>query len=190
MKTQTLFAFVLCLLALHTRAFAQNTENTLRSGDTIVVKLSGVPAEESTVVSNTYDISDGGTINLPYIGEVRAAGSKPSTLQKSIESAYKNNEIFTHPTVQVSTNGGGKDGSNGQIVYVSGEVKASGRVTMTPAMTVHDAITSVGGPTDFANLRKVKLTRGASTRELDLRKADGPDAQIQAMPGDKIHVPQ
>ena len=188
MKTQTLFAFVLCLFALHNRAFAQNTENALRSGDTIVVKLSGVPAEESTVVSNTYDISDNGTINLPYIGEVRAAGSKPSTLQKSIESAYKNNEIFTHPTVQVSTNNGGKE--IGQIVYVSGEVKAPGRVTMTPGMTVHDAITSVGGPTDFANLRKVKLTRGASTRELDLRKADGPDAQILAMPGDKIHVPQ
>lgn len=186
MKPQHLLAFFLCLLALHSKALAQNTENSLRPGDSIVIKLSGVPQEEISVVSNTYDIADNGTINLPYIGELRAAGSKPSTLQKSIEIAYKNGEIFTHPTIQVSWNKTGGDTT--QVLYVSGEVKAPGRVAMTPGMTIHDAITSVGGPTDFASLKKVKLTRGAITRELDLRKADSRDSLTPAQPGDKIHI--
>ena len=188
MKTHRLLASALAILILAFQAslFAQSTENVLRNGDTIVVKLSGVPQEEISVVSNSYDISDNGTINLPYIGEIKASGSKPSTLQKTIESAYKSGQIFTHPTVQVTSD---KQATT-QIIYVSGEVRTPGRIPMTPGMTIHDALTSVGGPTDFANLRKVKLTRGAITRELDLRKADSQDSLTPAQPGDKIHVPQ
>jgi protein involved in polysaccharide export with SLBB domain len=187
---QSLRVFLLMLLSV---AFttgpvtAQSTEQLLRPGDSIIVKLSGVPPEEITVVSNTYDISDQGTINLPYIGEVRAAGTRPSQLQKNIESTYKSKEIFTHPTVQVTPNRGE---SNTQVIYVSGEVKTPRAVPMTPGMTIHDAITTAGGPTDFANMRKIKLTRNTVTRIVDLKKADSPDAQIQAQPGDKIHVPQ
>lgn len=181
--------FILALLAYAPAALrAQATEQALRQGDSIIVKLSGVPAEEIAIVSNTYDISDNGTINLPYIGEVRASGSRPSQLQKNIEAAYKTAEIFTHPTIQVTPNRSA-DG-NTQVIYVSGEVKTPRAVSITPGMTVHDAITAAGGPTDFANMRKIKLTRGGSTQMIDLKKADGPDAQIPAKPGDKIHVPQ
>jgi protein involved in polysaccharide export with SLBB domain len=165
---------------------AQGVEQTLRPGDSIALKLSGVPAEEIAVVNNTYDISDGGTVNLPYIGEVRASGLRPSQLQKNIESAYKSAEIFTHPTVQVTTN---KE-SPTQVLYVSGEVKTPGRILISPGMTVHQAMTAAGGPTDFAKLKGVKFTRGGQTRILDLKKADGPDAAVQVRPGDQIHVPQ
>jgi len=174
------------LLVTQHGASAQPTESALRPGDSIIVKLSGAPIEEINVVSSTYDISDGGTINLPYINEVKAAGLKPSTLQKNIEYAFKQAEIFTHPTIQVSSN---REAAT-QVVYVSGEVKSPGRIVMTPGMTVHDVITSASGPTDFAAMKKVKFTRGSQTREIDLRRADSPDAAIPAQPGDKIHVPQ
>jgi polysaccharide export outer membrane protein len=165
---------------------AQGVEQTLRPGDSIALKLSGVPAEEIAVVNNTYDISDGGTVNLPYIGEVRAAGLRPSLLQKNIEAAYKTAEIFTHPTVQVTTN---KE-SPTQVLYVSGEVKIPGRIVISPGMTIHQAVTAAGGPTDFAKLKSVKFTRGGQTRILDLKLADGPEAAIQVRPGDQIHLPQ
>ncbi|MCE9518484.1 MAG: polysaccharide biosynthesis/export family protein [Verrucomicrobia bacterium] len=167
---------------------AQGVEQTLRPGDSIALKISGVPPEEIAVVNNTYDIADGGTINLPYIGKVRAGGLRPSQLQENIEGAYKNAEIFTHPTIQVTTN---KEGGGGtQVLYVSGEVKTPGRVLLAPGMTAHQAMTSAGGPTDFAKLKAVKFTRGGTTRILDLRKADGADAAIQVRPGDQIHIPQ
>lgn len=181
--------FTLCALLMATAVqgvMAQGTESALRPGDSIVVKISGVPSEEIAVVSNTYDISDSGTINLPYINEVKASGLRPSALQKNIEYAYRNADIFTHPTVQVTAN---REAST-QVLYVSGEVKAPGQVPMRPGMSIHDAITSAGGPTDFAKMRSVKLTRGNQTQQVDLRRADNPDAAIQAQPGDRIHVPQ
>jgi polysaccharide export outer membrane protein len=61
---------------------------------------------------------------------------------------------------------------------------------MSPGMTVHDAMTAAGGPTDFADLKKVKFTRNGVTRVIDLRKADNPDAAIPAEAGDKLHIPQ
>jgi polysaccharide export outer membrane protein len=190
MKT-FLHPLILLLLALGLAPAsmrAQGVEQQLRPGDSIIVKLSGVPAEEVAVVSNTYDVSDKGTINLPYIGEVRASGLRPSTLQKNIEGAYKSADVYTHPTIQVALNTA--NGGGTQVIYVSGEVKTPRAVPITPGMTVHDAITAAGGPTDFANMRKVKHTRSGATRLLDLKKADGPDAQIPAQPGDKVHLPQ
>lgn len=173
-------------LALCSSMAQQGTEAVLRGGDSIILKLSGVPPEEISVVSNSYDISDNGSINLPYIGEVKAAGLRPSALQKAIETAYKVAEIFTHPTVQVTPN---REAAT-QVIYVSGEVRAPGRIALTPGMTIHDAITSAGGPTEFAGMKKVKFTRGGQTQELDLRRADGAEAATRAQPGDRIHVPQ
>ena len=186
MKLHTLILTATALVGLVSQSTAQTAENILRPGDSIMVKLSGAPQEEISVVSNSYDISDNGTINLPYIGELRAAGMRPSMLQKAIESAYKSGQIFTHPTIQVTSD----KTVNTQVIYVSGEVKTPGRIIIATGMTVADAITSAGGPTDFGAMKRVKLTRGGRTRELDLRKVDNPDASMPAMPGDKINVPQ
>lgn len=183
-KISSLFLLA-ALLLMSVPAHSQNAENILRPGDSIVVKLSGVPTEESVVVTSSYDISDKGTINLPYIGEVNAAGQRPSQLQKSIEAAYKNGDIYTHPTILVSSD---KTGPTTQVIFVSGEVKAPGRVTMSIGMTTHDSITSAGGPNEWARMNKVKFTRNGNTKELDLKKADNPDSRIQVQPGDRIHV--
>ena len=187
MKKATLLCLTL-LLGFLSESRAQSVESLLRPGDSLVVKLSGVPADEIAIVSNTYDISDNGTINLPYIGELHASGMRASQLQRAIESAYKSGEIYTHPTILVSTNNTKENAT--QVVYVSGEVKTPGRIVMTPGMSIMDAITSAGGPTDFASMKRVKMTRGGVTRELDLRKVDNPDAAIASQPGDRVFVPK
>lgn len=164
---------------------AQNSESRLRPGDSVILKISGVPSTEVSVVSNSYDIADNGTINLPYIGQFKASGQTPSTLQRSIEQAYKAAEIYSKPTIQITPN---REMAT-QVVFVSGEVRAPGRVPMVANMVAHDCITSAGGPTDFAKLKAVKLTRSGETFLLDLRRADGNDAQTPVEPGDRIHVP-
>lgn len=164
----------------------QGSESALRAGDSIVIKLSGVPAEEVLVVNNSYDISDNGTINLPYIGQIKASGLRPSTLQQSIQSAYRSAEIFTNPTIQVTAN---RD-ANTQVVFVSGEVKTPGKITMSPGMTVHGAVVAAGDATEFARMKAVKLIRNGRAVELDLRRADSPGALMPVQPGDTISVPQ
>lgn len=185
-KTATAFLVTLALLAVAPHAIAQSSESSLRAGDSIIVKISGVPAEEIAVVNTSYDISDTGTINLPYIGEVRAAGQRPSTLQKNIEAAYRTAQIFTHPTIQVSSN---KEAPT-QVIFVSGEVKLPGRITISPGMNVSGAITTAGAFTDFANPRRVKLIRSGRPVELDCRNADSPGSLMAVQPGDTIVVPQ
>jgi polysaccharide export outer membrane protein len=176
----------LALLIATESGRAQNAESALRSGDSIIVKISGVPPEEIAMVSTSYDISDNGNINLPYIGEVHAAGLRPSSLQKNIESAYRTAQIFTHPTIQVTAN---KEAPT-QVIFVSGEVKTPSRVTMSPGMTVGGSITAAGGFTDFASPKEVKLIRAGKATELDCRRADSPSSLTPVQPGDTIVVPQ
>ena len=177
---------VVTLLVSVSQARAQGAENSLRAGDSIVVKISGVPAEEVAAVNASYNVSDNGNINLPYIGDVHAAGLRPSTLQKNIEAAYRNAQIFTRPTIQVT-----QDMQNiTQVIFVSGEVKTPNKITMSPGMTVSGAITAAGGPTDFASMKRVKLVRGGRALELDCRQADGQGSLMTVQPGDNIHVPQ
>lgn len=178
--------FTVAMLVLFTSsAHAQGSESVLRAGDSIVIKLSGVPAEEVLVVNNSYDISDNGTVNLPYIGPVKASGLRPSSLQQSIQSAYRSAEIFTNPTIQVTAN---RD-ANTQVVFVSGEVKTPGKITMSPGMTVHGAIVAAGDATEFARMKAVKLIRNGRAVELDVRQVDSPAAQTPVQPGDTISVP-
>ena len=181
-----LFTFWAMLSFLSSSAiYGQSAEASLRAGDSIIVKISGVPPEEIAVVSTSYDIADNGTINLPYIGEVRASGLRPSALQKSIEQAYRSAEVFTHPTIQVTAN---RDAAT-QVVYVSGEVKTPGRIVVTPGMTIHGAIVAAGDVTEFGSMKRVKLIRGGRPTELDLRMADSAAAQMPVRPGDTIVVP-
>ena len=176
---------LLCLAFSVSGLRAQSSESTLRAGDSIIVKISGVPPEEIAVVSTSYDISDNGTINLPYIGEVRASGLRPSTLQQNIQAAYKNADIFTHPTIQVTAN---RDAAT-QIIFVSGEVKTPGRIIVTPGMTVHGAIVAAGDITEFGSAKRVKLIRNGRSMELDLRRADSSAALTPVQPGDTVVVP-
>lgn len=177
---------ILAMFAGVLTSHAQNAESVLRSGDSIIVKISGVPPEEIAMVSTSYDISDNGNINLPYIGELRAAGMRPSSLQKNIEAAYRTAQIFTHPTIQVTAN---KEAPT-QVIFVSGEVKTPSRITMSPSMTVGGSITAAGGFTDFANAKRVKLIRAGRAAELDCRQADSTGSLTPVQPGDTIVVPQ
>jgi protein involved in polysaccharide export with SLBB domain len=186
MITLRILLAAVALLMVANRASAQGSEYMLKSGDSIIVKISGVPPEDVAMVSTSYYISDNGTINLPFIGELRAVGFRPSTLQKNIEAAYRKAEIFSHPTIQVTPN---KDDTT-QMIFVSGEVKTPNRYPLSPGMTVSGAIIAAGGPTDFAKLKQVKLVRGKQSYQLDCREADSAGSLMAVLPGDTVVVPQ
>lgn len=186
-KVPSLLATAALLLS-SAQVHAQSAESALRPGDSIVIRISGVPAEEVTNFASSFSIGDNGNVNLPFIGEVRAAGKRPSTLQKDIESAYRTAEIYTHPTIQVSANM--TDGTSTQVLFVSGEVKTPNRYTLSPGMNVGTAITTAGGFTDFADPKHVKLIRNGRAVELDCRRADSPGSLTPVQPGDQITVSQ
>lgn len=181
--------FVLAVFGLLlTAAHAQNGELALKANDRVTLSIGGIPDSEVAQIKGIYTVSDGGTINLLYIGEVRAAGLKPSSLQRTIEETYKAREIYTRPTVTVSIDG---DAATARMIYVISGCAKNGPVPYSPGMTILKAIGVAGGPTPFAKLSKTKLIRNGGTTEINLKDiSSDPRRDIPLQPEDQIIVPE
>lgn len=157
----------------------------LRQGDSLEIRLSGVPGDESGSFNASYTVDDQGMINLPYINEVKVAGLLPNQIQEIIQNRLKEEKIYTHPTITVQTQ------SAARFVNVDGEVKGAQRVSFTADMTLMTAINSCGGFTDYAKQSQITLTRAGKVtiyNAKEIRKNPALDPKV--LPGDQIHVPQ
>jgi protein involved in polysaccharide export with SLBB domain len=177
-----LFAIFLCVFTLAGSAYAQAT---LRIGDPVELKISGVPAEDQSQVNNTYSVDADGAINLPYIGKIHAEGMTPAQLSRSIEENYRSNKIYTNPNITIFMQ------PSARFVNVGGSVRSPSRVPFTEDMTLLTAINASGGFNDFADQRHVRLLRGSEVTVYDVRRfRKDPSQDVKLRPGDKIEVPQ
>ncbi|MBL9133572.1 MAG: polysaccharide export protein [Verrucomicrobiaceae bacterium] len=187
MKTHLLILAALVLASLSLRA--QSSELALKTNDRVTINISGIPDNEIAQIRGVYTVSDNGTINLAHIREVRAAGLKPSSLQRAIQDAYVSQEIYTKPTVTVSIDGG--DAATARMVYVVGGIKGNGNIVYTPGMTVLKAISAAGGFSPFARQSKTKLIRNGQTYEINLKDiSSDPSKDMKLQPEDQIIVPE
>ena len=138
-------------------------------------------------------VNDNGQLEVPYIGLVQAAGKTSKELAYNVKAALEK-EYYYHATVimavdHVSEKSRGK-------VYVYGSVKGQGPQEIPPdeAYTVSKAIIRAGGFGDFANKRKVKLTRkNGEAVTVDLKRVieqGRTDEDVAVQPDDQIYVPQ
>jgi protein involved in polysaccharide export with SLBB domain len=179
---QKFFAIFFLLVAATLSARAQAT---LRVGDPMEMKLSGVPNEEQVQFNNTYTVDASGFINLPYINKVKADGLTPTQLAAAIEGAYRSNKIYTNPTITILM------APTARFVNVGGAVRNATRVPFTEDMTLLAAINAAGGFNDFADQRKVRVLRGNTVKLYDVREARrDPSKDIKLQPGDRVEVPQ
>ncbi|NGO39533.1 polysaccharide export protein [Limisphaera ngatamarikiensis] len=150
-----------------------------RIGDTVTVNFSGV---DSPPPPHEERIKEDGTITLPMIGSVIAAGKTAGELQKELQERYS--RYYTRLTVTVK--------SLERFYYVGGEVRSPGRYPWLGELTVTQAIQSAGDFTDFARKTRVLLVRAnGQTEVVDCRKAiERPELDPKVMPGDRIHVPR
>lgn len=159
----------------------------IEAGKAINITIANVPEEDKATITNVYPVSEGGTINMPFIGAVRAAGLRDNELAAILQSRYKAAGIYTNPTIQVIINMvQGK--INEETVTVGGQVRAPGPVPFAKELTLWGAIQAKGGATEFGSMHRVKLIRNGSERTYDATKA-----QIKQMPlqrNDTIEVPQ
>jgi polysaccharide export outer membrane protein len=149
-------------------------------GDTVIVTLSGLPTD---ILPHQEPIKEDGTITMPDIGHVQAAGKTAGELQNEIYNLYVP-KLYRHLTVTVNT--------GDRVYYVTGEVKQPGRQLYAGQMTVTKAITTAGDFTDFANHRKVWLIRANGQRiKVNCNEAlRDPYKDPQVYPNDQIQVPR
>ncbi len=182
MNPKAILITLATLVVWATSAIAQ-----IESGTSVQITIMGVPAEEKGKVDALYPVSESGNVNLPFIGNLRAAGLRPETLAASIQNAYRAAEIYTSPTIQViSTAAGG--GVQQQMVHVGGQVRRTGPVSFTKNLTVYQAIQSAGGATEFGSLKRVKLYRDGKTRTFDVTNPQFMRVPLQ--PDDTLEIPQ
>jgi protein involved in polysaccharide export with SLBB domain len=149
-------------------------------GDTVTVTLTGLP---ETIEPHAEPIKEDGTITMPYIGHVQAAGKTAGEVQNEIYDLYVP-KIYRHVTVTVNT--------GDRVYYVTGEVKQPGRQLYTGQMTVTKAISTAGDFTDFANHKKVWLIRANGQRiKVNCDKAIQDASQDPLVyPNDQVQVPR
>jgi protein involved in polysaccharide export with SLBB domain len=178
----SLLAFTLLLAWVAPNARAQAT---LRNGDILEIKISGIPSTDITSVSGEYTIDNEGSVNMPYIGRVKVTGLSPGVAQSTIESVYRNHDIYTNPTITITQQ------LQSRFVNVGGEVKTPQRIPYTADLTVLSSINAAGGFSPFADQRKVRLLRGNEVMIIDVKKIRAnPSLDIGVQPGDRIEVPQ
>ena len=155
-------------------------QNTFRNGDVLEMRLSG-PPEEFTREFNIVLTVDEGTVNLPLIGRVAAAGMSSSALAASIERRLKEAKIFTVANVNINSNSG-KD----RIIIVGGSVRSPGKQPWIQDLTPTGAISGAGGPSEFAK-DTMKIVRGGKAQSYSrkaIKRNPGTDPRVE--PGDII----
>jgi protein involved in polysaccharide export with SLBB domain len=156
----------------------------LRSGDTVELRIGGVPIEEIQQVSGPYTVDGEGFLNLPHIGKVRAASSTQAQVQAAIESGYRSQQIYTNPSITLLVP------DTARFVNTTGEVKAPQRVQFTADLTLLGAISASGGFTEFANRGQVRLLRDQKTTIFNAKEIlKDPSKDIRLKPGDQVDVP-
>ena len=160
---------------------------TIQAGKSVNITISGVPDQDRATITNTYPVSEGGMINMPFIGPVRAAGMRNDELAASLQNRYKSAGYYTHPTIQVITTAGAQNPDQ-EIVTVGGYVRAPGKQPYTKELTLWGAVQGAGGATEFGSMRRVKLYRNGVSKTYDVTKPQF--KQIPLQRNDSIEVPQ
>ena len=182
MNTKKLLLGLLAMIFASVALTAQ-----IEAGKSINITIANVPPEDQATINTIYPVSDGGTINMPFIGAVRAAGLRNEELAAHLQSRYKAAGIYTNPTIQViSTREQGNAAE--ETVTVGGQVKGSGPVPFTKELTLWGAIQARGGPTEFGSMRRVKLIRNGRQTVHDVTKPENMQMPLQR--NDTIDVPQ
>jgi polysaccharide export outer membrane protein len=155
-------------------------ESRLRGGDPVVVRLDfggnqGTQSYEAVIDEN-------GEISLPLIGRLQAAGSTPAELSERIQASYVPRfYVRCNATVLASI----------RFFYVGGEIRSPGRYNWTEDVTLLKAINTAGGFSEFANRRKVEVTRGKEKFTFDTEEIrQRPEKDVSIQPGDSLYVPR
>jgi polysaccharide export outer membrane protein len=138
-------------------------------------------------LTKTVPVRPDGKISMPLLNDVQAAGLTPTQLAGQITESLK--KFVTDPQVTIIVRE-----INSQRVYMLGEVARAGAYPLLPNMTVLQALSSAGGFTQFANVKKIYVLRVENGKQQKFpfnykHALESPDENILLKAGDTIVVP-
>ena len=128
-------------------------------------------------------------ISMPLVDEIQAAGITPLQLKERLTERLKDFVEAPNVTVIVME-------ANSFKVYISGQVKSPGVLRLRSETSLAQAISLVGGFSDWANQSKIIIIRKENGKEkrftVNYKKiVKGEDLSLNILlkPGDTIIVP-
>lgn len=166
------------------KAAAQDSNYVIGSQDVLDISVWKEPE-----LTRTVPVRPDGKISLPLLNDVQATGLTPTQLAESITTSLR--KFVSEPQVTVIVTQ-----MNSQRVYIMGEVARAGAYPLLPDMTFLQALSSAGGFTQFAKLRKIYMFRTENGKEVkypfdykDVISGLRPEQNITLKAGDTIVVP-
>ena len=142
----------------------KSIEYVIQPHDRLAVTIYQYPELTPTPMNEAGILVDNkGYISLPLIHRVKVAGYTQSGAARMLESRYK--KYLTDPSLSLEV--------MNKRIYVVGEVNKPGVVQVeNEAMTVLQAIGSVGGMTDSAQRNEIYIVSQDGHRNLKMRRVD------------------
>lgn len=154
----------------------------LAPGDEIEITVFGEPD-----LTRTVSIKPDGVIALPLINQVKASGKTAAQLEAELTRLFS--KYLRKPTVSIIVRQFRMD-----RVYVMGEVAKPGRYDLTDDMTLLDALTLAGGPTNRGNLNALQVGRveNGKTKTISIKgdQLIQGGANLKLQKGDIVYVPR
>lgn len=161
---------------------AQRIQSRLENGDMRGGDMVRVRVGSDSILSGTYRVTDGRTIEVPTVGQVDVSGLLYSEVAESVREALgsvvRTPRIEVQPLIRVA---------------VLGQVGSPGYYDLSPTATVSDALMQAGGPTQSAEVQKTRIRRpeqeesGEGTRVRSLTGRSLADLGVTR--GDEVFVP-
>lgn len=140
-------------------------------------------------LSGQVAVRPDGKVSLALLNDIQAAGYSPTKLAGQIADKLK--QYVTDPRVTVTV-----VAMNSRRIFIMGEVTRAGAFPMLPNMTLMQALSSAGGFSPYANMKKMYLLRNENGKATKipinykaLISGNAPEQNIPLRPGDTIVVP-
>ncbi|MCV2867314.1 polysaccharide export protein [Defluviimonas sp. WL0002] len=136
-------------------AWAQNSY-TIRSGDVLQMEV----VEDPSLNRSLLVLPDG-SVSVPTVGTVRAAGQSIDSIRSAIQGALAPNFAST-PTVYLAVGQVAPAVSGGGAtipVYIMGEVANPGKMRIAKGTTLLQFLAESGGFTRFAATKRIQVQR-------------------------------
>ena len=147
---------------------------TYRLGPGDQVRLITFQDEQLT---GEFRVNDNGTLALPLLGSVQAAGLTTSELATAVAQELEKRNLFKDPSVSVEV-------VNYRPIFILGEVNRPGQYPYQPGMTVVSAVAIAGGFTYRAVEDQVSIVRNSAGKSVEGRAG----RETTLRPGDVITV--
>jgi polysaccharide export outer membrane protein len=145
--------------------------------------------KEPDASAGDVTVRSDGKISMPMLGDVEVQGLAPSELEKSLE--LKLARFINEPEVTVLVRS-----VQSERIYVIGKVRREGPIRLVGPMTIMQALSEAGGPTEFAKATRIYLLRSDGPNQFripfnykDVVRGRHSEQNILVQAGDTVVVP-